>query len=58
MSNVSQRRDYGEEVLDQTVVEKILMSLKPKYDLVVPSIEVVYDISTLTPVKLMGSLQS
>ncbi|XP_076918653.1 uncharacterized protein LOC143579154 [Bidens hawaiensis] len=58
MALVSQKRAFGETIGDQTVVEKILRNLTPKFDYVVPSIEVAYDLSTLTPVKLMGCLQS
>ncbi|XP_076949309.1 uncharacterized protein LOC143621913 [Bidens hawaiensis] len=53
-----QKRSYEEEVTDQAVVEKILRSLTSKFDFVGPSIEVAYDLSTLSPIKLMGSLQS
>ncbi|KAK1417486.1 hypothetical protein QVD17_26615 [Tagetes erecta] len=58
MDNVGQQRSYGEELLDQKIVEKVLRSLSPKFDYVIPSIEVVYDLSEVTPVKLMGLLQS
>ncbi|XP_076953008.1 uncharacterized protein LOC143626983 [Bidens hawaiensis] len=58
MSIVSQQQAYGEAVTDKKIVEKVLRSLSPKFDYVVPSIEVSLDLSTLTPVKLMGSLQS
>ncbi|XP_076929254.1 uncharacterized protein LOC143593534 [Bidens hawaiensis] len=58
MAIVSQKRAYGKVITDQSIVEKILRSLTPKFDYVVPSIEVSYDLSKLTPVKLMGSLQS
>ncbi|KAK1431533.1 hypothetical protein QVD17_07993 [Tagetes erecta] len=58
MDNVGQQRSYGEEITDQKVVEKVLRSLSPKFDYVIPSIEVVYDLSEVTPVKLMGLLQS
>ncbi|XP_076945056.1 uncharacterized protein LOC143615961 [Bidens hawaiensis] len=58
MALVSQKRAFGETIGDQTVVEKILRSLTPKFDYVVPSIEVAYDLSTLTPVKLMGCFLS
>nr|XP_043616109.1 uncharacterized protein LOC122588027 [Erigeron canadensis] len=58
MAIVSQKRSYGEEVLDQVIVEKVLRILSSKLDYVVSSIEVAYDLSELTPVKLMGSLQS
>ncbi|KAJ0576790.1 putative RNA-directed DNA polymerase [Helianthus annuus] len=58
MNNVGQQRSYGEEVSDQKVVEKILRSLSPKFDYVIPSIEVTFDLAQVTPVKLMGLLQS
>ncbi|XP_076912615.1 uncharacterized protein LOC143570979 [Bidens hawaiensis] len=58
MTIVSQKRAYGEVVADQTIVEKIPRSLSPKFDYVVPSIEVSLDLSTLSPIKLIGSLQS
>lgn len=58
MAIVSQKRAYGEEAIDQKVVEKNTEKLDPKFDYVVPSIEVAYDLSQLTQVKLMGSLQS
>ncbi|XP_022041892.1 uncharacterized protein LOC110944539 [Helianthus annuus] len=57
-ANVSLQRAFGEEVSDQKVVEKILRSLSPKFDYVIPSIEVALDLSTIKPVKLMGMLQS
>lgn len=58
MDNVGKQRSYGEELTDQKIVEKILRSLSSKYDYVIPSIEVVYDLAEVTPVKLMGLLQS
>ncbi|KAJ0448763.1 putative RNA-directed DNA polymerase [Helianthus annuus] len=58
MNNVGQQRSYGEDVADQKVVEKILRSLSPKFDYVIPSIEVTFDLAEVTPVKLMGLLQS
>ncbi|XP_076956448.1 uncharacterized protein LOC143631633 [Bidens hawaiensis] len=58
MALVSQKRAHGEIISDQTIVENILCSLTSKYDYVVPSIEVSYYLSKLTPVKLMGCLQS
>ncbi|XP_076908657.1 uncharacterized protein LOC143565622 [Bidens hawaiensis] len=58
MDNVGKQRSYGEELTDQKVVEKVLRSLTPKYDYVIPSIEVVFDSDKLTLVKLMGLLQS
>ncbi|XP_076894582.1 uncharacterized protein LOC143546911 [Bidens hawaiensis] len=58
MAIVSQKRAFGETVSDQTIVEKILRSFTPKFDYIVPSIEVSFDLSKLTHVKLMGSLHS
>ncbi|XP_076953677.1 uncharacterized protein LOC143627842 [Bidens hawaiensis] len=58
IGNVSQKRAYGEIISNQTIVEKILRSLSPKFDHIVPSIEVSFDLSKLTPVRLMSSLQS
>ncbi|KAJ0589103.1 putative RNA-directed DNA polymerase [Helianthus annuus] len=58
MNNVGQQRSFGEEINDQKVVEKILRSLSPKFDYVIPSIEVTFDLGEMTPVKLMGLLQS
>ncbi|XP_035829964.1 uncharacterized protein LOC118479518 [Helianthus annuus] len=57
-ANISLQRAFGEKVSDQKVVEKILRSLSPKFDYVIPSIEVALDLSTIKPVKLMGMLQS
>ncbi|KAD4585095.1 hypothetical protein E3N88_22696 [Mikania micrantha] len=58
MTIVSQRRSYGEPVTDQAIVEKILRSLTPRFDYIVPSIEVSNDLTRLTPIRLMGSLKS
>ncbi|XP_076898677.1 uncharacterized protein LOC143552305 [Bidens hawaiensis] len=58
MNNAGQQRSYGEELGDQKVVEKVLRSLSHKFDYVIPSIEVVFDLSNVSPVKLMGLLQS
>ncbi|KAD7480472.1 hypothetical protein E3N88_03608 [Mikania micrantha] len=58
MAVASQQRGFGEDVSDQKIVEKILRSLTERYDHVVPSIEVAYDLSQLSAVKLMGCLQS
>ncbi|XP_076888395.1 uncharacterized protein LOC143538815 [Bidens hawaiensis] len=58
MNNVGKQRAFGEELTDQKIVEKILRSLTPKFDYVIPSIEVTFELSTVSPVKLMGILQS
>ncbi|WKA12164.1 hypothetical protein VitviT2T_029580 [Vitis vinifera] len=55
---VNQMRSYGEDILDQTVVAKVLRSLTPKFDHVVAAIEESKDLSTYSFDELMGSLQS
>ncbi|XP_073121219.1 uncharacterized protein [Henckelia pumila] len=55
---VNQLRSYGEEISDQTIVEKVLRSLTPKFDHVVAAIEESKDLSTYSFDELMGSLQS
>ncbi|XP_076927438.1 uncharacterized protein LOC143590990 [Bidens hawaiensis] len=56
-ANISQQRAFGEEVSYQKVVVKILRSLSPKFDYVIPSIEVSLVLSTIKSVKLMGMLR-
>ncbi|XP_076929538.1 uncharacterized protein LOC143593985 [Bidens hawaiensis] len=58
MDNLGRQRSYGEELPDQKVIEMVLCSLTPKYDHVIPSIELANDSASVTPVKLMGLLQS
>ncbi|XP_076888822.1 uncharacterized protein LOC143539371 [Bidens hawaiensis] len=58
MALVSQKRAYSEIIADRVVVEKILRSLTSKFDYVIHSIEINNDLASLTPVKLMGCLQS
>ncbi|XP_049399671.1 uncharacterized protein LOC125863677 [Solanum stenotomum] len=55
---VSKMRSYGEKVTDQTIVEKILRSLTPKFDHVVAAIEESKDLSVFSFDELMGSLQA
>jgi len=55
---VSKMRSYGEKVTDQTIVEKILRSLAPKFDHVVAAIEESKDLSVFSFDELMGSLQA
>lgn len=55
---VNQLRSYGEEISDQTIVEKVLRSLTPKFDHVVAAIEESKDLSIYSFDELMGSLQS
>ena len=56
MTVVSQLKIYGEEIKDQTVVEKVLISLSTKFDVVVAAIEETKDLASLTLDKLKGSL--
>lgn len=58
MAIVSQMRSYGETITDQTVVEKVLRSLTPKFDHVVAAIEESKDLSVFSFDQLMGSLQA
>ena len=55
---VNQMRTYGEEINDQKIVEKILISLPEKYEYIVAAIEESKDLSTLTIQQLMSSLES
>ncbi|KAL0558913.1 hypothetical protein IC582_003500 [Cucumis melo] len=55
---ISQMQTYGETITDQTIVEKVLRSLTPKFDHVVAAIEESKDLSTFTFIELMGSLQA
>ncbi|XP_076933304.1 uncharacterized protein LOC143599174 [Bidens hawaiensis] len=50
--------DYFSRVMAIIIVEKVLRSLSPRFDVIAPSIEVSMDLSKLTPVKFMGALQS
>ncbi|XP_076952708.1 uncharacterized protein LOC143626526 [Bidens hawaiensis] len=66
MKNVKQKRGLGVDVSDQTIVEKVLRSLQPKWDHVVTAIEELKDRVNrgslwdplLTFDQLMGSLQA
>ena len=55
---VNQMRTYGEDITEQRIVQKFLISLTEKYDHVVAAIEESKDLSTLTIIELMGSLQA
>jgi len=55
---INQLKIYGEEIKDQTMVEKILISLSTKFDVVVAAIEEAKYLASLTVDKLMGSLLS
>ncbi|XP_048231300.1 uncharacterized protein LOC125370317 [Ricinus communis] len=58
MGIVNQMRKYGENIVDQKVVEKLLRSLTQKYDSAVSAIEESRDLTVLTIDELLGSLQS
>lgn len=58
MTIVSQMRSYGEKVTDQTIVEKVLRNLNPKFDHVVGAIEESKDLSVFSFDELMGSLKA
>lgn len=55
---VNQLRIQGETITEQTIVEKILRSLPPKFDPVVIAIEESKDLTTFKVAELTGSLQS
>lgn len=54
MNNVGQQRSYGEEFTDQKVAHKVLGSLSPKINYVIPLIEVVFDLCDVSSMKLCG----
>ncbi|KAH6768896.1 hypothetical protein C2S51_014232 [Perilla frutescens var. frutescens] len=58
MAIVIQMRSCGEKITDQTIVEKALRSLTPKFDHVVAAIEESKDLSNFSFEELMGSLQT
>lgn len=55
---VSQMRSYGEKLNDQTVVEKVLRRLTPKFDYVVAAIEESKDLSVFLFDELIGYLHA
>ncbi|TXG67366.1 hypothetical protein EZV62_008641 [Acer yangbiense] len=55
---VNHMRTLGEDVTNQKVVEKILISLPEKYEHIVAAIEESKDLTTLSVEQLMGSLES
>lgn len=58
MKNVNQKRAFGKDVSDQTIIEKVLRSLPLKWDHVVTAIEESKDLTVMTFDQLMGSLQA
>lgn len=51
-------RAYGEGITDERIVQKILISVIQKFDIMVAIIEESRDLSTLLVTELMGSLQA
>ncbi|BFG30241.1 hypothetical protein CerSpe_165140 [Prunus speciosa] len=58
ISLVNQLRINGEQIEDQRVAKKILLSMSRKFEYIVVAIEESKDLSTLSLDSLMGSLQS
>ena len=58
MEIVNQMRTYDDDISDQHVVEKILISLTDKYENIVAVIEETKDLTKLSLKELMGSLQA
>ncbi|KAK2986205.1 hypothetical protein RJ640_001284 [Escallonia rubra] len=55
---INQMKTHGEDISDQRVVEKILISLPEKFDHIVAVIEKTKDLSTLSVQEVMASLKS
>ena len=55
---VNHMKTYGENITDQRIVEKILISLPEKYEYIVAAIQESKDLSTLSMQQLMSSLLS
>ena len=58
MSVVNKLKIYGEEIKNQTVIEKVLRSFSTKFDVVVATIEEAKDFKKPTVDELMWSLLS
>lgn len=56
MEIVNQMQIYGEDITDARIVQKILVTLTKKYDMIVTVIEEERDLSKLTVTELLGSL--
>ncbi|CAO2830911.1 unnamed protein product [Amaranthus hypochondriacus] len=55
---VNQMKSYGENISDEKIVKKILLTLTEKYDDIVAIIEETKDLSKISVEQLMGSLES
>ncbi|TXG63524.1 hypothetical protein EZV62_010518 [Acer yangbiense] len=55
---VNQMRAYGETISDKKVVEKILVNVTGKYDPIITAIEESKDITKLSVIEIMGSLEA
>ncbi|RDX62212.1 hypothetical protein CR513_59476, partial [Mucuna pruriens] len=55
---VSQMKTYRENILYKKIVEKILISIPHKYVAIVTTIEQIKDLSTLSVIELMNSLEA
>ncbi|XP_059635759.1 uncharacterized protein LOC132277936 [Cornus florida] len=57
MEVVNQMKTYGEDISNQRIVEKILISLPEKYDSIVTAIEETKELENLSVEELMGSIK-
>lgn len=55
---INQMKSYGENIVDSRIVEKLLLSLSPKYDTIVSVIEQIKDLESLTIEELKGSIKA
>jgi len=55
---VSQMRAYGDDILDKRIVEKILISILHKYDVIITMIKQIKDLSTLSVIELTSFLEA
>ncbi|XP_058732707.1 uncharacterized protein LOC131604272 [Vicia villosa] len=55
---VNQMRAFGDDILDKKIVEKILITMPPKFDPIVTTIEETKDLPTLSVTELVGSLEA